>query len=119
MPGNNGQQMRYTEDEVALLRGVFGDGKGGTNERLLKLLRKTFLPSYDPEAPVGQVVDLWMTLDLGGLSQEQAMVRLWARNTLITHVEQQLMQLAFLATMKEVKNGPVEKAEKDKKDSTK
>ena len=38
-----------------------------------------------------------MTVDLKDLTSEQAMVRLWARNTLITHIEQQLMMLKILA----------------------
>jgi hypothetical protein len=89
-----GKQMRFTEEEIKLLESTF---KG--NERLVKLMRKVFLPEYDPNAPLSQVVDLWMTLDLQNVSPQDAMVRIWARNSLITHVEQQLMQINFLANM--------------------
>lgn len=88
------QQMRYTDDELLLIKNTF---KG--NERLLKLLRKTFLPEYDPYAPIGQVVDLWMTLDVRSLTPEGAYIRLIARNELISHVEQQLQQLTVLADL--------------------
>lgn len=86
--------MRFTEEEIAIIRSTFLD-----NEKLLKVLRKVFLPEYDPQAPLGQVVDLWMTLDLKDLSPDQAMVKIWARNSLITHIEQQLLQINQLANM--------------------
>lgn len=104
------QQMRFTENELALIKSTF---KGNTE--LLKLLRKVFLPYYDPKSPYGQVIDLWMTLDLRQLTPEQAYTRLLARNELIMHVEQQLIQLSFLAEDKSDK----EKEEDQKKNSAK
>lgn len=102
-------KMRYTEEELALVKATF---KG--NEPLLKLLRKTFLPEYDPYAPIGQVVDLWMTVDIKQLSPQEAYIRLLARNELITHVDSQLMQLAFLAELNpESPTGAKERAKKD------
>lgn len=89
---NNGSQMRISDAELDILKKAFAG-----NVELLKLLRKVFLPEIDPTAPLGQQVDLWMTVDLKDLTAEQAMVRLWARNMLITHVEQQLMMLNILA----------------------
>lgn len=91
-----GQQMRYTEEEINLIKSTFKD-----NEKLLKLLRKTFLPEYDPQAPLGQTVDLWMTVPPSELTPEYAYVNWKARNNLIAHVEQQLMQLDFLSKMQE------------------
>ena len=84
--------MRFSEGELATLKSVFKD-----NDALLKILRKVFLPEIDPTAPIGQVIDLWMTVDVRQLEPEQAMIRLIARNELITHVEQQLMQIRVLA----------------------
>lgn len=84
--------MRITEAEMEVIRSTF---RG--NETLLKLLRKIFLPEIDPAAPIGQIIDLWMTMDVKNLLPEQAMVRLIARNELITHVEQQLLQLKVLS----------------------
>ena len=98
---DKGKQMRFADEELALIKATFGGSDGGVNETLLKLLRKVFLPEYDPTAPVGQAVDLWMTLDVRSLSPDEAYVRLLARNELISHVDQQLMQIQFLAAMKD------------------
>jgi len=112
-----GKQMRFTDDELALIQATFGGSDGGTNEKLIKLLRKVFLPEYDASAPIGQAVDLWMTLDVRSLSPEDAYVRILARNELISHVDQQLMQIQFLATMKE--ETADQKAIRDKQNSNK
>lgn len=104
--------MRFTEEELNLIKATFAG-----NEKLLKLLRKVFLPEYDPQAPLGQVVDLWMTLDLANMSARDAEIRIWARNSLITHVEQQLMQLQFLAALTE--ESAEEQAKRKKADSSK
>jgi hypothetical protein len=93
---DKGRQMRFTDEELSLIKVAF---KG--NEKLLKLLRKVFLPEYDPQAPLGQAVDLWMTLDLGQLTPEERAVRIYARNGLINHVESRLIELNTLAEMKE------------------
>lgn len=91
-----GGQMRFTDDELALIKATF---KG--NEPLLKLMRKVFLPEIDPTAPLGQMIDLWLTVDVRSMDPQQALVRLMARNELIVHVDQQLMQLNALADMDE------------------
>lgn len=88
----SGQQMRYTDNELNLIQATFKN-----NEELLKLLRKAFLPELDPEAPIGQTIDLWMTIPLDGLTPEQAIINLKARNSLISHVDQRLMELKVLA----------------------
>ena len=79
----NGEQMRFDEGELKLLKEIYGG-----NDRLLKLLRKVFLPEVDPYAPIGQVIDLWMTIDVSNMTSDQAMIRLRARNEVITHIEQ-------------------------------
>lgn len=107
-----GQPMRFTDDELKLVKSAFQD-----NERLLKLLRKVFLPEFDPHAPLGQAFDLWMTIDVRNLDPQAAMVKLLARNELITHVEQQLLQLQFLANMKA--ETPEEKTSREKANSSK
>jgi len=103
-------KMRYSDEELDLIKKTF---KG--NVKLLKLLRKVFLPEYDPQAPLGQVIDLWMTLDLGGLSQEEQAIRLHSRNGLILHLEHQLNELNVLAELKE--ETPNEKEARLAKDS--
>jgi hypothetical protein len=88
----NGQQMRFTDEELTLIRNTF---KG--NDTLLKLMRKVFLPEIDPDAPIGQIIDLWMTVSITEKTPEEAYAHLIARNTVISHVDQMLMQLKILA----------------------
>ncbi len=112
MDKQGGRQMRISQEEIDTIKRSFRD-----NEELLKLLRKIFLPEIDPEAPIGDQIDLWMTVPLQGQEPPQALANLFARNQLITHVEQCLMQLNILAntdakTLDEVK-------EQIKKDSNK
>ncbi len=107
-----GQQMRYTKEELELLKATFKD-----NEPLLKLLRKVFLPELDPSAPLGQMIDLWMTLNIDDMPVEQAMKNIKARNSLITHLDTQLIALQALANMKE--ETEEEKTKRLEKDSTK
>lgn len=104
--------MRFTEEELATLRGVFKN-----NDALLKVLRKVFLPEIDPAAPIGQIVDLWMTVDIRNMMPEQAMVTLTARNQVIAHIEQQLMQIKVLANQEEP--NAAEAAAAKEKDSVK
>lgn len=89
---SQGAQMRITEQERELIQRTFKD-----NEPLLLLLRKMFLPEIDPTAPLGQIVDLWMTVNVKDMTPEQAYVNLLARNALITHVDQQLMSLYLIS----------------------
>ena len=89
-----GSQMRITPEEIAIIKRTFKD-----NTSLVRLMRKLFLPELDPKAPIGQMVDLWMTLKIDELSPEEAMVNLKARNLLITHVDQQLMSIELIANM--------------------
>lgn len=93
---NTGQQMRVTDEELSLLKNTFAD-----NEVLLKLMRKMFLPELSADAPIGQTIDLWMTIDVKDQSPEEAKVRIMARNELIQHVESQLMQIKILAGSKD------------------
>lgn len=90
------QQKRFTDEEIKIMKSLFKD-----NEKGLKVLRKVFLPTYDFDAPLGQVVDLWMTVPQTDITPEYAYVNWKARNQVITHIEQQLIQLQFLANEKE------------------
>jgi hypothetical protein len=88
----NGQQMRISDLDLAIIKSTFAE-----NEELLKVLRKVFLPELSAEAPIGQNLDLWMTLKIDDLDPEQALINIKARNTVIQHVEMCLMQLSILA----------------------
>lgn len=103
----NGKQMRFTQKELDMLKGAF---KG--NDALLKVLRKIFLPEIDPNAPIGQVIDLWMTVDIRNMTPETAWMTLVARNSVITHVEQMLTQIEVLANMEEATPEKVQEARK-------
>jgi hypothetical protein len=92
-----GKQMRFTEDELRLVQETFKN-----NEKLLKVMRKVFLPELDPDAPLGQVIDLWVSIPLKEMNPQDAMVNMLARNQLIMHVEQQLMQLQSLANREQL-----------------
>jgi hypothetical protein len=92
----NGSQMRITPDEIAAIKRTFKD-----NEPLLLLMRKMFLPEIDPKAPIGQLVDLWLTLKIEDLSPEDVVIKLRARNEVIAHVDQVLMQLKLISMMEE------------------
>ena len=93
---NTGEKMRITNDELKLLKATFGG-----NEPLLKIMRKIFLPELDPSMPLGQNIDLWMTINVDNMTPEQAYINIKARNTLINHIEQQLMQIKVLSDIKE------------------
>jgi len=108
----NGQQMRFSDQELSLIKNTFKE-----NETLLKLLRKVFLPEIDPDAPLGQNIDLWMTVRLEDLTPDRALINLHARNSLIQHIEQQLLQLKVLAEL--VDETPEEAIMRIKKDSSK
>ncbi len=107
-----GGQMRFTDVELKLIQATFKD-----NESLLKLLRKVFLPEFDPNAPLGQMLDLWMTIDITTKDPETAYVHLLARNQLIMHLETQLLQLKALANIEN--ETEEEQKARIKKDSSK
>ncbi len=86
------QEMRITKDEIGLIKSAF---KGNT--ALLKILRKIFLPEITADAPLGQNIDLWMTIPVNQMTEQQAIINLVARNQLIQHIESQLLQLRILA----------------------
>ncbi len=106
------RERRITDEEIEILKGMFKD-----NDKLLKVLRKIFLPEITPDAPIGENIDLWMTTPIKDMSPEQVTINVTARNHLIQHVEQSLAQLKVLAntdakTLEEIQ-------ENIKKDSSK
>jgi len=108
----NGRQMRFSDSELSYMRNTFKN-----NDELLKLLRKVFLPELDPTAPLGQMVDLWGSIPVKELSPEAAHINILARQTLISHLDQCIMQLQVLANQEETT--PEDRKEKARKDSSK
>ena len=104
----NKDEMRITPEEKKVIEDTFGD-----NVRLLKLLRKIFLPVYDPEAPVGQTVDLWTIRGIESMSPEEAKVHMLARQSLIMHVESQILQLQALSKKTETVEEALKRQSKD------
>jgi len=86
------KEMRITDTELGEIKKLYAE-----NPTALKLLRKIFLPEVSPVSPIGQNMDLWMTLKIEDLTPEQALINIKARNTVIQHVEQCLLQLSLLA----------------------
>ncbi len=114
------QEMRFKEAELSLMKNTFSENEvllkimrkvflqlelskpdkdiitntfKGQRE-LLKLVRKNFLPEIDAEAPLGQVVDLWMTIDLKNKDPEAALWEFTARKKLIDLLEEAFLKLA-------------------------
>ena len=90
------KQMRITDEELAVIKGLFAD-----NEEGLKVMRKIFLPEIDYTAPLGQLVDMWIPVEVDDVTPEQAIINIKARKTLIIHIESCLMQLCNLAGKKD------------------
>jgi hypothetical protein len=89
------QEFRYTDAELAMLKTTFAE-----NDELLKLVRKIFLPELSFTAPIGQNIDLWMTIKVEELSPEEALINLKARNSLIQHLEMCLNTIKILSGQK-------------------
>jgi hypothetical protein len=64
-----------------------------SDEEALKVIRKSFLPTIDGDAPFNQVIDLWMTIELKGKDPKEAYNEIVAREMLIDYLEQQLKVL--------------------------
>ena len=101
-------EMRITPEEKATIEQTFGG-----NTKLLKLMRKIFLPEYDPNAPIGQVIDLWMTVDLKDLTSQEREIRIQSRNEVILHIESQLIQLQSLSQKIETAEEVMERINKN------
>lgn len=84
--------MRITEEEISLIKKTFKD-----NDKLLKLLRKIFLPEINADAPLNENIDLWLTVPIEQIPPENAVTQILARNQVIKHIEMQLFQLDLLA----------------------
>ena len=104
--------MAITQEEIQLIKATFKD-----NEPLMVAIRKLMYPVIDPNAPIGEQVDLWMNVDIDGMSAEQALINMKARNLFIGHVEGGLNKLKMLANMDE--KTPEELKESAKKNSSK
>lgn len=60
---------------------------------VLAVIRKAFLPEVDGDAPINQVVDLWMTIDMKDKPMEMIDKLIVSRDMLIKYLDQQLKLL--------------------------
>ncbi len=113
MEGKTEQTMRFTDEELRIIKNTFAENDDALKrirkvmlqiplntldlsvlelvkkESVLKILRKSFLPTLDPDAPINQVVDLWMTVQIAEKTPDEAYPHLKAREKVICYIKQQ------------------------------
>lgn len=107
--------MRFSDSELAIIKNTFSDREDllkairkvflqlelseaeedmlselRKNDEVIAILRKTFLPEIDGDAPPHQVVDLWMTLEIKGKDVDVVYHDALARQKLIEYLDEQL-----------------------------
>ncbi len=80
-------QGEMTESEQSLIKGF------AKNPQAMELLRKTLIPDINPEAPVGQLVDLWVSIDTKNKLCEDAYLEMKAKLIFVKYLEQQFTLL--------------------------
>ncbi len=111
------QTMRYSDEELSLLKNTFTNAdellkairkvflqikRSEAEQQLLAnltpeaiaVIRKTVLPTIDGDAPLNQVIDLWMTLDVKERPITEGLHFILARKKLMDYLDQQLNILA-------------------------
>lgn len=113
------KQMRFSDSELSLIKNTFSDNEPilkairkvflqiplseseekiikevSSNKNLVALLRKTFLPEIDGDAPLHQVIDLWMTLEIKDKDVDTVYHSAIARQKLITYLDETMETLA-------------------------
>lgn len=109
------QQLRYNDTELSLIKAVFLDKEpllkalrkimlqyplskeekgliNGLNSDTIKIIRKTFLPEIEVDAPLHQVGDMWSWLNINILDKtpEQIQYYFKSREILTKYINQQL-----------------------------
>jgi hypothetical protein len=115
---NKPQQLRYTDEELSLLNGAFGGktdlflllrkfflqgeltpreegGIRGFSPAIIAILKKTFLPEIDFETPVGQVIDIWMTVPTKDISLADVNIVMKARKIVVDYIKGRLTSLEY------------------------
>ena len=110
---NTKRVMIYTDDEIQIIKNIFAENDellrairktmlqmplnavdlacmSGLKPEVLKVLRKAFLPVLDGDAPLHQIIDLWMTIQIVDKTPELAEPHLLAREKVIKYLDQQL-----------------------------
>jgi len=111
---SNKQTMRYSDGELEIIKSTFAEQDEllialrksllqmpmnavdlslvelAKKPAILALLRKVLLPTLDPDAPFHQLVDLWMTLQIGDKIPAEMRPIMVARQTVISYLDQEL-----------------------------
>lgn len=121
------KRMRVSDEELELLKSAFADdydfllvirnlffGLDVTqeqakrvqdtfsgNDKLLQLMRKMFLPELAGEVPLGQTIDLWLSVEIKDKHEEEVVSVLESRARLIENLESTL-RLLIEPTLKSV-----------------
>ena len=115
---------RYTDDELELFKKVFAENEPlikivrkvllelsmdereetqwrntfTGNEPLNFLMRKMFLPTLDGDTPIGQQIDLWLTVNLENKLPEEAKELIASRKLVIQYLDVKLRELSGTLT---------------------
>lgn len=106
------RQMRYTDKELGIIKNTFADNDDAlialrkkmlgypmtevetnlTNFKgeLKSVMVKTFNPQIDPDAPINQVIDLWMIVDFRDKTPEQARLLFRAKKKQLDFIDDKL-----------------------------
>lgn len=111
------KERRFTDAEIGIMKSVFAENKAllkivrkfflqlpmsDTEKTLLsqvktretiQVLEKCILPNIDGDAPFHQVIDLWMTIKLDGMTPDTAIYHLESRDILIKYLDAMLKEL--------------------------
>lgn len=97
-------KITFNEDTLFLLRKFFLGGKLTVDEQnaltifkdnkpAVEVLRKELLPVIDTEAPLFQLMDMYLTIETRGKHPDEVFVELKIRDVLIEYFEQKFMEL--------------------------
>lgn len=113
-----GQTMRFTDGELSLIKALFADNEAllfairksllgfvlddnesalikGLSKEAFALIRKTFLPELDPAAPLFQLTDMVMGLnvDMKGQKEEDVLPMIVAKAIEVQYIEEALAKM--------------------------
>lgn len=78
-------QLKLDKFETTLI-----DNSITKKPNVVDVIAKCFLPEIDPETPIQQVIDLWMTIDMKDKDVDEAYPHIVARSLLIQYLKEQL-----------------------------
>jgi hypothetical protein len=116
MPRDINQKMRFSKEELELMKGLFSDNEelvfairkvmlqldlnlgeqavlNGLTDEGFAVIKKLFLPEFDGDSPITQLADLRIGLDIKSLSPDGAWPMIKAKELEIDYIKQQLEQL--------------------------